>query len=683
MVNGITRRRICNRYLGIACAFSMIVSIVPGATAQNFDTKKVLPATNALDSYASTHIVVQATPCFCQAMTNAMPDQAQSVAAAAQHVMSPELDATCQRWGVTNMRPAFRFGFAHPELAAKHGLDQFFVVDTAPGTDTVAMAADFAMQSGEIAAASVDMIGRVSAVIPNDTDFGIQWGMDNTGTVPSGPLTCVADADVDAPEAWDITTGNVVDPVIIAIIDSGVEPHAEFAGRMVPGISTGDADPTDTGDDCSLYHGTHVAGIAAASGNNGTGVAGMCWNCQIMPVDVLFNKNDPACAADPLCSGCSGATVNLANGIIWAADHGADVMNISLQFYNQTALNIIILQNAIRYAHDLGVVIVAATGNNAGNTVAYPAVFPETIAVGGITCQDQHAENNFSTVNWTSNWGPETDVAAPGDRIWSTGVNDGYRFLNGTSMATPHVTGLAALIRSIEPTIPNTAVARLLEETAVDVIVDMPTIPGFVDTGWDEKTGYGRVNALAALLAAPDYPRVLASNPPSGAIDARRPHDPNDTGIRYGWDSVEMTFPANAADVMPQDFEVVQNGAIAAAPPVVDSIMVLDDQHIRVFLDKPIEPGVWTSIIHTSSQTRVDLGYMPADVNGDTTATPADILDLIDALNGVGDPRDIWSIDVDRSGLAGAPDILDVVDLLNGAGLFDPYLNQRLPVITP
>ncbi len=660
MANGNEERRALRYFLGMVCALCVAL-ITPQARAQN-----AVPAANGAGGHVSNHIVVQATPRFCQAVAQAMPNHAQGFSAAAHDVMSAGLDATCQQWGVTNVRPAFRYGFAHPDLAAKHGLDQFFVFETAPGTDTVAMAADFATHTTEITAASVSGIGGISAMIPDDADFDIQWGMDNDGTVPSGTLTCVADADVDAPEAWDISTGNAVDPIVIAIIDSGVEPHVEFAGRMVPGIATGDVDETDTGDDCVIFHGTHVAGIAAARGNNGIGVAGMCWNCQIMPIDVLYDGTNG--------NGCNGNTMDLVNGIIWAADNGADVINMSLQYYNLPPLDNVLLQNAIRYAHDLDIVIIAATGNdNIGGVgvVSYPAVFPETIAVGGTTCQDRHARLGVSGTNWTSNWGPEIDVAAPGDRVWSCSQNNGYRFISGTSMATPHVTGLAALIRSVEPNIPNTAVARLLQETTDDV--ESP--------GWDEFTGYGRVNAHAALLAAPNYPRVMASDPPSGAIDARRPHDPNDTAIIYGWDSVEMTFPGNAAGVLAEEFVVVQSGTTAGVAPVIDSIDVLDDQRIRINLDKPIEPGTWTSIIHSSSQTRVDLGFMPADVDGDTVSAPSDILALVDALNGVGDPLELWSIDVDRSGIAGPPDILDVVDLLNGAGMFDAYLNQRLPVI--
>lgn len=671
-MGNITReRRHMRRVLVTAFAVGVASVLVPAALAQPPAVAE--PGAMAQPGavrHATDHIIVRGTPRFCWDVEQSLPAHAHGVGAAAREVMSPELDATCRHWGVTEIRPAFRFGFAHPELARKHGLDQYFVFATAQGTDTAGMAADFAKHADEIAEASPSTIGGIAAPIPDDTDFDMLWGMHNDGTIPSGTSTCVEDADIDAPEAWEITTGDVVDPVVIAIIDSGVEPHVEFAGRMVPGISTGDADETDTGDDCSVFHGTHVTGIAAAAGNNALGVAGVCWNCLIMPVDVL---GEPGAEI----GGCAGAVMPLAEGIIWAADHGADVINMSLQFYSLGPQDVVLLNNAVRYAHDLDIVIVAATGNNVGGLVAYPALFPETVAVGGITCKDRHALIGFGA-NWTSNWGPEIDVTAPGDRIWSCDQNDGYRFMNGTSMATPHVSGLAALIRSIEPDMPNTAIERVLRETAVDITV---TAQGLDSPGWDEFTGYGRVNAHAALLAAPNYPRMTASTPPSGAIDARRPHDPNDAGTIYGWESVEMTFPGNAAGVVPEDFVVVRSGLTNAAAPVVALVEAFSDDEVRIELDKPIEPGVWTSIIHSSSQTRVDLGYMPGDVDGDTVSAPGDILALVDALNGIGDPLEAWSTDIDRSGVTGPPDILDVIDLLNGAGMFEEYLNRRLPVI--
>jgi len=570
------------------------------------------------------------------------------------------------------MRPVFDAGFAHQQLAAELGLNRYFVLETVRGTDTPAMAAAFADHRDEIAAASVDAIGGIGAVIPDDEDFILQWGLNNDGT----QIGSTADADIDAPEAWEITTGTIEDPVIIAVLDSGVDPHPDYADRMVPGYNSADPDSTASDDDCSIKHGSHVAGIAVAGGNDGTGIAGVCWGCKLMPVDVLVDA----------IGGCSGFVSDLAEGMIWAADNGADVINMSLQYYGLTAVEKLFLGNAIEYAEERGVIMVAATGNNCRESgfepclVAYPARMPKTLAVGGITSGNEVAINQptlfpYVNTNWTSNFGPEVDVVAPGDAIWSTRPPTLHAFLSGTSMATPHVAGMAALIRSIMPDMPNRAVCQLIKDTTI--AMDAP-----VETDNPEWfTGSGRVNAFEALLAAPDYPRILDSVPPSGAIDARRPHEPDDALAVFGWDSVELVFPATSiATVDLDDFEVtVHGGSTAGANLSVAAIEQLDNDRLLVTLDGLIEPKAWTRIAHVSSNSRVDLGFMPGDVNGDTAATATDVLDLIDFLNGVGDPREVWSTDLDRSGVANAADILEVVDLLNGAGLYEAYNNTRLP----
>jgi len=603
--------------------------------------------------YASTHIVVQVTPNFAQAAERAHLTRGGQFVSAARAVMSAKLDAACRRWGVHDIRPVFDFEFQHPELAAKYELDRFYTIEVAQGTDAPAMAAEFGTYGGEIAVATVDTIGGISNVFPDDPDFDLQWGMHNDGSGPG----CVADADINAPEAWKIETGEIADPVIIAIIDSGVEPHAEFVDRMVPGYNTADADPTATDDDCFVYHGTHVAGIAAAGGNDALGVAGVCWGCKIMPIDVLID-------AAPY-SGCNGIVTDLSEGITWAADHGADVINMSLQYCYLDAIQQVILKRAVDYAEDLGVTIVAAAGNNSYcgiGQIAWPAKFATTMAVGGITCD--------GTVATTAS-GPEIDVAAPGDRIWSCGFADGYQYLDGTSMATPHVSGLAALIKSRVPEIPNTAIIQLIKDTAVDIETE----------GWDNRSGYGLINAYQALLEAPDYPRIVSSYPPSGSIDARRPTDPDNADVHYGWDSVELTFSRPMPAMTARDFVIEETGT--NVPPAISYIQFIDDYTRRVVLVRPIDPVEWTSVIHVTSQTRVDLGFMPGDVNGDTITVAADILELIDVLNGVGTASDIWSLDLDRSGETNAADVLEVIDLLNGAGVYEPYNNVRLPVIVP
>jgi len=645
----------------LACALLGIATLA-AASIPCMAQQTARPQPDGSDAeYASTHIVVEFTPRFARAAERSHLNRGGQFVTAARAAMSRELDASFRRWGAFDIRPIFDFDFIHADLAAKHGLDRFFVIETAPGTDTPAMAADFSRHGDEIAAASVDTIGGLSNFIPDDPEFDRQWGLHNDGT----GIGCTEDADIDAPEAWEIETGEIADPVIVAVVDSGVDPHPEFATRLIPGINTADPDPNATDDDCSILHGTHVTGIIAAGGNDGRGMAGICWGCRVMPVDVLLD----------LQGGCTGFISDLSEGITWAADHGADVINMSLQYCGLSGIQQLLLQNSLNFAEDLGAVLVAATGNNnycGVGQIAWPGRMPNTLAVGGITCDGTQALLGVSA-GWTSNYGPEIDVVAPGDHIYSCAFGDTYQYLDGTSMATPHASGVAALIKSYIPTIPNTAVIQLIKDTAVDIAAP----------GWDDRTGWGRINVHQALLAAYDYPRIVESDPPSGAIDARRPHNPFNADFRYGWNSVDITFPAAVGVVTANDFVVTQTGGQSPTPPNISFVSFIDPLRRRIVLSRPIDPKAWTSIIHKTSQSRTDLGFLSADVNGDACANAADVLSLIDGLNGVGEPLGIWSGDVDRSGVANPADILEVIDLLNGAGIYEAYNNLCLPRIVP
>jgi hypothetical protein len=312
-----------------------------------------------------------------------------------------------------------------------------------------------------------DTIGGV-ALVPNDPEFGVQYALNNSGQTAGG----TADADIDAVEAWSIHTGNP-GTVTIAIIDSGVSPHSEFSSRLIAGRNTNDpGNPNFTTDSCP--HGTHVAGIAAASGNNGIGVAGVTWGANIMPVRVL--------------EGCNGPVSDLAAGIVWAADNGADVLNMSLQYYNLSLAEAQNLQNAVNYAHALGAVLVAAAGNNnigGVGVIAFPASLGNVLAV--------TATDNTDTFAIFSNYGPQVDLSAPGKDIRSTWVGNGYAYLLGTSMASPYVAGAAALTWSFEPMLSRDQVIELLRLTTDDL----------GPPGWDNHYGEGRLNVWKALSAVP------------------------------------------------------------------------------------------------------------------------------------------------------------------------------------
>lgn len=295
--------------------------------------------------------------------------------------------------------------------------------------------------------AEPDYIAQV-AYDPNDPYYrdSTQWGPQK----------------IAAAQAWDLSTG---DPnVIIAIVDSGTDPnHPDLTGKLVAGHNflDGSADTTD-----DHGHGTHVAGIAAAATDNGVGIAGVAFDSRIMPLKV-YNKY-----ANALYS-------NVSNAIIYAADQGADVISLSLGNYPSSGY----MQYAVDYAWDAGCVIVGAAGNDNVSDPFYPAAYGNVI---GVSATDQ----NDAKASW-SNHGSYISVAAPGVSIYSTYWNDGstYANMSGTSMAAPHVAGLAALLFSQDGTRTNAAVRSLIEETADDL----------GDAGWDQYYGYGRINAYRAL----------------------------------------------------------------------------------------------------------------------------------------------------------------------------------------
>lgn len=284
---------------------------------------------------------------------------------------------------------------------------------------------------------------------PNDMFYGSnQWNL---------PL-------IATDKAWQISTG---DPgVVIAVVDTGVDlTHPEFKGQLVQGINmiTGDRPEDDNG------HGTHVAGVIAARTNNLEGIAGIDWDGKVMPIKTM--------AADG-----SGSVVDIADGIVWAVDHGAKVINLSLGEYNDSDY----LHDAIKYAYNKGAVLVAAMGNDGIDNPSYPAAYPEVISV---AANDETTESAMF-----SNYGPHTSVSAPGVSIPSTYPGERYVAMSGTSMATPHVAGVCGLILSINPNLSPDEVKHILESTADDLGPE----------GKDDYYGYGQINVAKALKAAKD-----------------------------------------------------------------------------------------------------------------------------------------------------------------------------------
>ncbi|MBI2571687.1 MAG: S8 family serine peptidase [Candidatus Schekmanbacteria bacterium] len=261
--------------------------------------------------------------------------------------------------------------------------------------------------------------------LPDDPRLAEQWGLhqDPTAEAPDG-------IDIDAPEAWAITTG---DPsVILAVLDTGLDgSHPDFdRGRlvMVEGWDLVNEvafdSPTAPYDDAG--HGTHVAGIASAASNNGTGIAGVCWQCRVMPLKVLDAMG-------------SGTTSRLAAAIAMAAGNGARVVIMSLGFATASTA----VQEAVAAAEALNTACVAAAGNWGTTTPTYPAAYDEVIAAGAIDSGGARAT--------FSNRGEWVSLYAPGTGIWSTLPGGAYAPWSGTSMAAPFVGGALGLLATEQP----------------------------------------------------------------------------------------------------------------------------------------------------------------------------------------------------------------------------------------
>ncbi len=313
-------------------------------------------------------------------------------------------------------------------------------------------------------------------VTPNDEYFqAYQYALSNRGGIlnisPDIQPRTTEGADIKARTAWDETQGE--ESVVIAVLDTGVDrDHPELSTKLVsPGRDIVN-DDFDADDD--HWHGTHVAGIAAAETNNGEGIAGVSWLSKILPVKVVAANEDSYYSW-------------VIEGIVWAVDSGAKVINISLGGDEDDP----ILQDACRYAYEQGVLVVASAGNDLP-AVVYPAAYDAyVLAVAATDYNDDHAA--------FSNSGPQVDVAAPG--VWILGpapqesVGEGflpYLFSSGTSASAPHAAGLGALIMGLKPWLSVKDVMNIIRYTADDVNSD--TLPGK-----DEDLGYGRINMTRAL----------------------------------------------------------------------------------------------------------------------------------------------------------------------------------------
>lgn len=844
---------------------------------------------DVVGGYASDSIIIRLAPGKISSQLN-RPQAAK--ARAVQHrwdrtppaQLSPAFHTQWQRWGITRMERVLKYDLHDSQTAAALGLDRYFVLTVPLRSDTPAMAKAFAGLRGEIEHAELNDLGGVSGLIPgqtqlipNDTEFCDQYNMHNEGDDCFGNQIYTPDADIDAPEAWAIHTGDL-GTVTIGIIDSGVSPHPDFGDRLLPGYNAITQSPGGDTTDAACPHGTHVTGIATAKGNNGSGVAGVTWGANILPVRIF--------------SACFGSEDTVADGIIWAVNEGADILNMSIQFcpsslgglngfgnvqglaydpntdtfygtdisadrlitvdpfsgegtaigslgflsvqglafdpnsnilygadnttnklitintttgagtgiglfglsdvqglafdsitntlygitsfgqlltintatgvatligstgFNQveglafdstsqtlygvdnssslsaklftinkasgastmvgdlgfravksltfdTSSSVLhgvntstdrfllidpatgttsilgLLASAVKFAESQGVFMAAAAGNDNGcgfGVVAAPAAFPEVVAVSATNADDEFARSFI----WESNFGPEIELSAPGDFVRSTFINNRFANLNGTSMASPHVAGLAALIKSFNINITAAEIRQTLQESSDDLLFDPNTRQDTL-LGRDIYYGFGRINAYQALRQAGPF-RILASLPADGSIDARQPSQPDGSNPQ-GWDTILLFFAGGRGIVssIPMiDFSITQLGGSGSPVPMA---IFPDDISgtITMFLDRPITSGTRTTITHVPSGSSITLGYLPGDVDGNGATDVGDIALLLDALDGSIEPPPPHSVDIDRSIALNAPDLLRLIDLMLGAGDYPPYFGAVLP----
>jgi serine protease len=330
---------------------------------------------------------------------------------------------------------------------------------------------------------------------PGDPEYDLQWHY----------------RQIHLPEAWDLAPD--ASGVIVAVLDSGITPHPDLAANVITGYdfiadpqwandgNGVDPDPTDSVP--TLSHGTHVAGIVGAVTNNGVGVAGVAWGVKIMPVRVI---------------GWIGASnFDVANGVRYAARltnvsgslpaQRAHVINMSLGGGPSN----VTLSDACTAARNAGVVVIAAAGNDGTSVVSFPAAYDGVIAVGASNALNQRA--------WYSSYGARLDLLAPGGDPSMDATGDGfpdgvlstlwdgsvtppratYEYYQGTSMAAPHVAGVAALMLAEDPTLTPAEVESALTSTASDLET----------TGFDESTGWGLVDAYRAVQAVQIGPPVF------------------------------------------------------------------------------------------------------------------------------------------------------------------------------
>ncbi len=326
-------------------------------------------------------------------------------------------------------------------------MDRFYIINL-PENISVESAVKAYQNLPEIEYAGPNYIMR-AFTSPNDPAFsqGLQWGLEN----------------INASLAWDYSRGSTNE--IIATVDSGADyNHPDLSAKIIKGYDFvfDDNDPMD-----EAGHGTSVAGVIAASTNNNTGIAGVAWNNKVLAVKALASNG----------SDVTGSYTDVANAIRYAADHSAKVINMSIgSTYDSPEI-----KSAIQYAYAKNCVLIAAAGNDNKNQVNYPAGYSEVLAVAATDSDNK--KSVWSSPSSGSNYGLWVDICAPGTSIYSTLPGSGYGYSNGTSLATPFVSGVAGLILANNSSFSPTEVYNKIKNSAKNIDIENPSYAGLLGSG--------------------------------------------------------------------------------------------------------------------------------------------------------------------------------------------------------
>ena len=456
-----------------------------------------------------------------------------------------------------------------------------------------------------------DMLVAPDAITPDDPKYSSQWHL----------------SKIQAPAAWEASAG---EGITVAILDTGVEgSHPDLVGNLVPGwnVVSNNSDTSPV-----MYHGTSVAGTVAATANNATGVASVAWNARIMPIRITNESNGVASYSA------------MASGFIWAADHGADVANLSYGLSSNSST----INNAAQYLRNKGGLAVAAAGNN--NIDRGFSDNPYLITVAATTSSDARASY--------SNFGDNIDVAAPGSSIYTTYTSGGYKSVSGTSFASPATAGVVALIMAANSSLSPNDVEGILESSAVDL----------GNSGWDTKFGHGRVNAGDAILmatqtsnsdtkapavtiASPGYNATVSGNvsvdvdasdntgvsevvlhangqvvgtdrtaPYQFSWDSTRVSDGNATLTAYAYDAANNTGISSAVSVnVDNQVETVDNTppTVSILTPVASNAVV--SGNVSVAVEASDDTGVTQVVFYVNGQTIGTDNTAPFEFTWDST----------------------------------------------------------------